>query len=102
LSTLGSASVVGGHKVLCQEKCDGFGASAKFPGFATARISFFRGYIVQKGQQFASAEEVLAKATRALSEVSKNGLQECLQKLYEHWQTFITAKGNCFEKVLCQ
>jgi hypothetical protein len=41
---------------------------------------------VLKGQQFASTEEVIAKATTALREVLKNGFQQCFQKLNGHWQ----------------
>jgi hypothetical protein len=46
---------------------------------------------ISKGQRFANDEEVTAKATRAMSDVSKNGFQECFQKLYEHWQKYIAA-----------
>jgi hypothetical protein len=31
------------------------------------------------------------KTMRALTEVLKNDFQECFQKLYNHWQKFITA-----------
>jgi hypothetical protein len=44
-----------------------------------------------------SAEEVTAKVLRALTGVSKKGFQEYFQKLYEHWQKCVTAKGNYFE-----
>jgi hypothetical protein len=46
---------------------------------------FLRLKIVLKGQRLANAEEVTAKATRALEDVSKNGFRECFQKLYERW-----------------
>jgi hypothetical protein len=52
---------------------------------------------VLKGQRLASTGEVTAKATRALEDVSKNGFQECFQKLYERWQKCITLKENYFE-----
>jgi hypothetical protein len=47
-----------------------------------------------KVQRFATAEEVTAQATRALTEVSKNGFQECFQKLYERWKKCVTPQGN--------
>jgi hypothetical protein len=50
---------------------------------------------VLKGQQFVRTEDVTANVTRALTEVSKNGFQECFQKLYGHWQ-----KCHCPSKLL--
>jgi hypothetical protein len=41
-----------------------------------------------------NAVGVAAGATRALAEVLKNGFQECFQKLYEHWQKWVTTQGN--------
>jgi histone-lysine N-methyltransferase SETMAR len=58
---------------------------------------FLRLKIVLEGQRLASAEEVTAKATTALEDVSKNGFQECFQKLYERWQKRITVQGNYFQ-----
>jgi hypothetical protein len=49
-----------------------------------------------KGQRFASAEEVAAKAI-AMTEVLRNGFQECFQKLHERWQKCVTAQGNYVE-----
>jgi hypothetical protein len=43
---------------------------------------FLRLQIILEGQ-FLRVETVTAKATRALTEVLKNGFQECFQKLYE-------------------
>jgi hypothetical protein len=48
---------------------------------------------VLKGQWFVSAGEVTAKLMRVLTEVSKKGFQ----KLYEHWQKYVTAQRNYFE-----
>jgi hypothetical protein len=45
---------------------------------------------VLKGQQFMSAEEVIAKV-RALTEVLENGFQECFQKLNRCRQKFVNA-----------
>jgi hypothetical protein len=36
-----------------------------------------------------------------LIEVSKKWLQECFQKLYEHWWKCVTVWGNSFEKKCC-
>jgi uracil DNA glycosylase len=44
---------------------------------------FSRLKTVLKGQRFYSGEGVAAKATRVLTEVLKNRLQHCIQKLYE-------------------
>jgi hypothetical protein len=54
-----------------------------------------------KGQRFANAGEVTAKATRKLAEVSKNGLKDGYQKLYERWQKCFTAKGTILKEMLC-
>jgi hypothetical protein len=63
------------------------------PGF----FLFLQLTSVLKGQQFMSTEAVTAKGTRALREVSKNGYQECFQKLYEHWQKCVTGQANCYD-----
>jgi hypothetical protein len=49
---------------------------------------------VLEGQRFASAEEVNTKATRALTEASKNGLQKCFQKHQKRWQNCVTTQGS--------
>jgi hypothetical protein len=46
------------------------------------------------GQRFESVEEVLAKATKALIEVSKNDFQQYFQKPYERQEMCFTAQGN--------
>jgi hypothetical protein len=51
---------------------------------------------VLEGQRFASAEEVTRKATKALTELSKNCFHECFRKLYERWQKLATAQRNSF------
>jgi hypothetical protein len=38
-----------------------------------------------------------AEVTRALTEVLKNGFQECFQKLHEHWKKCVTAQEKYFE-----
>jgi hypothetical protein len=48
---------------------------------------------VLKGQRFEGAEEVAAK----VKTVTKNGLEECFQKLYECWSKMITAEGKYSE-----
>jgi hypothetical protein len=49
-----------------------------FQDFSQPEFIYFRDKkSVVKAHRFASAEEVTAKATRALTEVSKNGSQEC-------------------------
>jgi hypothetical protein len=52
---------------------------------------------VLKGYWFTSAEEVTAKVTRALTEVSEIGFQKCFQKLYEHCQKGVIAQGDYSE-----
>jgi hypothetical protein len=47
---------------------------------------------VLKGQQFVSTKEGTAGVLRALTEVSKNGFQECFQKLYKRWRKDILRK----------
>jgi hypothetical protein len=86
--------------ISCQAQCDDVGASVTliFPGLVTAGFFLFLLLkSVLKGQGFASAEEVVAKATRALTEVSRNGFQECFETLYERGQKCVTAQGNYFE-----
>jgi hypothetical protein len=54
---------------------------------------------VLKGLWFASTEEVTAKATKALTEVSKDGFQECFRKLYRCWQSVSLPKGTTLKDV---
>jgi hypothetical protein len=63
---------------------------------------FLRIKSVLEGQRFSSAEDVIAKATRELAVAPKNGLQECLQKLYERWQKLSLTKETTFKKMLCK
>jgi hypothetical protein len=42
------------------------------------------------------SKKLIAKATIALTAVSKNGFQECFQKLYGRWKKCTTAQGNHF------
>jgi hypothetical protein len=44
-----------------------------------------------------STEEVSAKVTKALPEVLENGFQECVYKLYEHWQKCVITEGNYYD-----
>jgi hypothetical protein len=44
-----------------------------------------------------SAMKVSEKAIRVLTEVLKNGFQKCFQKLYEHWEKYVTTQENYFE-----
>jgi hypothetical protein len=53
---------------------------------------------ILEAQPFASAQEVTAKAMRALTRDGLNGLEKSFQKLYEHWQK-VTAQRNCFEVI---
>jgi hypothetical protein len=48
-------------------------------------------------KQFASAQEVTIKPTRAVIKVSKNGFQERFQKLYERQKKCVTARGKHFQ-----
>jgi hypothetical protein len=48
---------------------------------STPDFLFLQAKSVLKVQQFTSAKEVFAKATRALLEISKNGFKKCFQKL---------------------
>jgi hypothetical protein len=58
-------SVTSDKKVPCQAQCEGFGASAIFPGLTLPNTLLFqRLKNVLKGQQFASTEEVAAKPKR--------------------------------------
>ncbi|KAJ4438634.1 hypothetical protein ANN_14581 [Periplaneta americana] len=50
-----------------------------------------------KGQRIASAEKVKIHATRALREVTKDGLQKCFEKWYGRWQKCVTTQGAYFE-----
>ncbi|KAJ4438976.1 hypothetical protein ANN_14930 [Periplaneta americana] len=50
-----------------------------------------------KGWRFASAEEVKIHVTKALREVTKDRLQECIEKCYGRWQKCVTAQKACFE-----
>jgi hypothetical protein len=66
-------SVLNVQNVPCQAQCDGFEASATFPGLVTVIFFLFLGLnSVLKRQWFESTEKVTAKATRAL----------------EHWQRY--------------
>jgi hypothetical protein len=70
------------QKLRCRAQYDGFGACTVFLGLVTARLIIISATEnVLKGQRFVSAEEVTAKVTRVLTEVSSNGYHECLQKL---------------------
>jgi hypothetical protein len=44
--------------------------------------------------QFTNSDQITAKATRALTEVLKNGFQESFQELYTCRQKCVTAQGN--------
>jgi hypothetical protein len=46
-------------------------------------------------ERYASNEEIIGKAMTVLTEVSKKWLQECFQKLYEHWKVC-----HCLRKFL--
>jgi hypothetical protein len=90
------------QKEPCQAQWDRFGASATFPRLVAAEV--FPVSVTKTcsertfyNSQFTSAKNVTAKATRALTEVLKNGFQECFQELYKHWQKCVTARENCFE-----
>jgi hypothetical protein len=48
-------------------------------------------------QRFTSADKATTKVMTTLTQVSKNGFQECFQKLYKCWQKHVTAKENYFE-----
>jgi hypothetical protein len=61
---------VGGKKVPCQPKYDGFEACAIFPRLVTAQIFLFpKLKSVLKGQQLACSMKDTAKETRALTVV---------------------------------
>jgi hypothetical protein len=70
-------------------------ASTIFLGLTTARLSPISGTKnCSERQRIASAMEVTAKLTRALTEVLQNGLRECFQILDGRCQNCVTAKGN--------
>jgi hypothetical protein len=54
----------------------------------------YKSAIIMKGQQFASAKDVIAKANRSLEGACKNGFQECFQNLYERWHKCATTPWN--------
>jgi hypothetical protein len=51
--------------------------------------------------RFVSNKKVSVKATRALTHVSRNDLQECFQKHHECGEKCVTAQGNHFEENIC-
>jgi hypothetical protein len=78
-------------KSTCQAQCDGFEAFTMFCKLVTVQLLPVSAIeSVLKGQQFLSAEEVTAKATRALTD----------QK--EHWQSMSLPKGTTLKEVLCK
>jgi hypothetical protein len=96
-------SVVGGKKAPCQEKA----ATLQHPPYSldSSPTGFFPFQLLKsvlKGQRFACAEEVCAKATRAVIEVSRNEFQECLQKTLEVGKRVSLLKGTVLEEVLCK
>jgi hypothetical protein len=68
--------------VPCPAQSDDFGASAKFPWLVVTRlylVSVTKSFL--NGQWIKSANNVTAKATRALTEVPEDGFLEFFQKL---------------------
>jgi hypothetical protein len=83
VSSVLQRTVIDGQKVPWQAQLDGSGALSMFHELVTTRLfPFFMTRFVLKGQ-FASTEEVSAKAMRTLTEVLEIGfqLQEALQML---------------------
>jgi hypothetical protein len=87
-------------KYLVKPKCEGFGASAIFPGLVTPPGRLFPVSTTKKsdlkGQWFVNTEYVTAKTTGALTEMSKS-CQECLHKPYERWQKYVIVQENYLE-----
>jgi hypothetical protein len=89
------ASVVGGQREHCR-------ASTTVSGLVRAQV--FPVSAAKCGlreQQFARAEEVTAKAIRALAKVSKNGFQESFHKLYDLANGRLS-KGTTFKEIVCK
>jgi hypothetical protein len=89
-------AVVCGQNVPRQVQCNGFRTLAILPGLVTSRLFSLFG-TKKCSERITGAEQATAKATRALTEESKNGFQEFFQKPYERWHKFVTIHGNCFE-----
>jgi hypothetical protein len=61
-----------------------------FPGLLTAGLFLLcETKQCSERKRFASAEDS-AKETMELTEVKKNGFQECFQRLYERWQKCVS------------
>jgi hypothetical protein len=50
-----------------------------------------------RGRRFLSAEEIVTATREATWDLPANISQQCLQQLYQRWQTCIAANDNCFE-----
>jgi hypothetical protein len=50
-----------------------------------------------RGRRFLSAEEIVAATREAVWDLPAHIFQQCLQQLYQRWQTCIAANGGCFE-----
>jgi hypothetical protein len=50
-----------------------------------------------RGRLFLSAEEIVAATREAVWDLPAHIFQQCLQQLYQRWQTCIAANGDCFE-----
>jgi hypothetical protein len=65
------------------------------PGLASCKFFFFS-HIKEKlcGCQFQSAKEVITVTIEAVLDFSAVILEQCLQQLYQHWETCMAIDGN--------
>jgi hypothetical protein len=80
---------------LSKEQCDNAGAS---PDLAAADFCLFiRLTSALEGRHFCDATDTIKNATKELKRPSQNDFQECFKHLYNRWQKYIVAQGDCFE-----
>jgi hypothetical protein len=90
-------------KVPCQAQCDYSGASAIFRGLVTPRLLLvLRIKIVLKGQRFASAEEVTAKAKSALTRYRETVSRNASESFMDVGKSMSLPKGTILKEMLCK